>query len=703
MIEHRFRAAALGAAAIFMAASALAGQTRAARDTALTLDEVVVTADRVRTPLVSSVASVSVLTAEQLVRLPQATLADALRQVPGFAILDTDGLGDDPQLVVRGFYGGGEAEYVVVLVDGMPVNDVQSGLVAWDAIPLGAVERIEIVRGGASSLWGDAAIGGVINVVTRRPRGSALRWSLGGGSEGTWHADANVQGTIAGRGATAFGSYDQTAGYRDHAERASARVGAAVALAAGPKGSLRLSASSHWREYEEPGPVLEADLDVDRTASDVFYRFDEAEDRQLRVSLDGDRVLGPRARLTASIGGAVRDRDRVSTLALAPGFADTKARELGTERAAASAVLSIDGTGLPVEDRLTLGIDASYGAADSKYYAVLTGDADAYRNATGERGALDTSGRSQRIGGAFFAQYTLLPADPVRLTFGVRTDWLRDAYEPGNADSGEAQEASHTAVSPRFGVNVRYADSGRHEGHVYVSGGRSFKAPTLDQLFDQRRMPVPFPPYAITLSNGLLEPQRGTSVEAGLYHQVELVPGGLTGELSVSAYQMDMEDEIDFDIATLRYVNIGRSRHRGIEAGFSLRALAGSAFLNYTHQSAIARVGELKGKQLKGIPRHVLSGGLTVTPVERLEAGLVVSHTRGAYLDDANTTEIPAFTRVDARASYPLFRGIRLYVDVRNLFDSEYSTTGFPDPSGSGAAYYYPAAGRTLEIGIRAR
>lgn len=77
-----------------------------------------------------------------------------------------------------------------------------------------------------------------------------------------------------------------------------------------------------------------------------------------------------------------------------------------------------------------------------------------------------------------------------------------------------------------------------------------------------------------------------------------------------------------------------------------------------------------------------------------------MSHDRNIFLDDANTIELPAYTRMDARLAYEL-RGVRLFLDVRNLFAAHYSTTGFPDPSGSGAIYYYPAAGRSFEIGIR--
>jgi outer membrane receptor protein involved in Fe transport len=207
-------------------------------------------------------------------------------------------------------------------------------------------------------------------------------------------------------------------------------------------------------------------------------------------------------------------------------------------------------------------------------------------------------------------------------------------------------------------------------------------------------------PFAITTSNELLDPQHGTNLEAGIYHETAL-SSSLRGELSMSVYHMDMEDELDFNIETLRYINIGKSRHRGLEAGLALRGpRASTAFLNYTQQDATTRVGENSGNRLKAIPRHVLSGGLSAALLGPLEAGFLVSHARAIFLDDANTLKLPAYSRVDARVSYPVV-GMRLFLDVRNVFDSKYSTTAFPDPSGSGAIYYHPAAGRTLDLGLR--
>ncbi len=653
-------------------------------DSVVSLDPLVVTAGRESTTLSSSTASVSVIPAEQLEDVPLRTLADALRLVPGFTLVDTDGLGRDPQVMARGFYGGGEAEYVVVMVDGRPVNDVTAGLVAWELLPLSDVERIEIVRGGASALWGDAAIGGVVNVITRTPGAGSGSWSLSGGSQGSWRAGVNATG----RSFHLSGSFDRTDGFRDHAQRHAGSVRGTWQI----PGSLRLTGRVQRREFDEPGPVPGSRLDDDRRGSEIFFRFDHTVDARYGAELEGERAIGTRAWLTGRVSGELRNDEAVRTVVLAPGFADTKERVLDTWRGGASVQFSVDGTGLPVADRLVAGVEATHGSLDAKYYAMLTGDASAYAGADGRRGELDTNGSGARTATAAFVQYTLLPTAAVRVSVGGRVDRLDDRFDVRAPEDPARLEATHTAFSPRIGLNVQYAD----DGNAYVTAGRSFKAPTLDQLFDRRRLPVPFPPFAITTSNDSLAPQYGTSVEAGLYQRASA--GAVSALLSLSVYRMDMKDELDFDVESLRYVNIGRSRHTGVEAGLTLGVGATAAFANYTLQHAVARSGENAGHRLKAIPRHSVTGGVTVAPND-LEAAVLVTNARGIFVDDANTLTLPDCTRVDARIGYAI-RDVRLTLDIRNLFDSRYSTTAFPDPAGSGELYYRPAAGRTLELGV---
>lgn len=693
--------ALLAIAALSCASSLLAQRTP--RDTSRTpaLSTVIVTAERAPTSLSSSIASVTRLPAEELARTPRATLADVLRRAPGFTVIDVDGLGFDPQIMVRGFYGGGEAEYVVVLIDGRPVNQLQTGLVAWDVLPpLASIEAVEIVRGSASPLYGDAAIGGVINVITRSGSGTpAVRWDASGGNFGAVRANLDVAPLRVGGKLALGGGIDRTEGFRDHASRTAGRARASFAFADGPDARLALSARSHWRKFDEPGPLLESLMVEDRAASDGLFRFDHTTDRSHALTLDGARRLSSRTGLSGSLGGEIRNTDAVRTLALAPGFGDTKLREASSVRAAGNLQLEIDDSPLPGTDWIVVGAELNHGALDSEYSPVAGGDRDAYAAASGEPGDVDARGENRRTVGALYAQYNLQPSDALRLAIGARYDALRDVSRPELPGNVEREDATHSAFSPRVGLNVRYLSHERGSGNAYVTVSRSFKAPTLDQLYDLRSIPVPFPPFAIRVANPDLEPQSGTNIEVGLYHDGELAPS-LRAGASISAYQMDMKDELDFNVETFRYVNVGRSRHRGVEAGGNISGSRASMFANYTLQDVVSRSGAYEGKRLKAIPRQTVSGGLSLQPLPMLETSLLVTNVRDVYLDDLNTVELPDYTRLDARAAFGV-RGVGIFVDVRNLLNARYSSTGFLDPAGSGEPYFSPAAGRVFELGVR--
>jgi outer membrane receptor protein involved in Fe transport len=680
-----------------LAPAPLRSQQDTTRGALPTLDTVLVSAERVPMALGTGSVAVTRIGAAELARVPHATIADVLRLAPGFALVDFDGLGFDPQLMVRGFYGGGEAEYVIVLLDGKPLNQLHTGLVAWDALPpLGGVEAVEIARGSTSALYGDAAIGAVINIITRPAAGDGrARWSLGGGTFDSWQANADLGGTVARRAASLSGGIDQTDGLRTHASRTASRAHAGIALTArDAPARLTLSVRSHWRDFDEPGPLLDSLLRESRDASDVLFRFDHTGDRSHAVGLDGQSRLGSRARLGSSVTVEYRKTNAIRTLALAPGFGDTKERATTNGRTSASLQLDLDKTPLPGSDHLTVGADVSRGSSDSKYWAMITGDRDAYRAAGGARDSLDAAGDARRDAAALFVQYSVQPSAAVRLSLGARYDHLNDAFDARSPARAPRVTTSHSAVSPKAGLNVGYLQSERASGNVYVTASRSFKAPTLDQLFDQRSV------FGMTISNPTLVPQSGTSVEGGLYHRASLA-GAVRLAATLSAYQMDMKDELDFDVETLRYVNIGRSRHRGVEAGLALSGLGpASLFVNYTLQAVTARTGDFAGNALKAIPRHTLIGGLSVAPGSAVDARLILSHARDMYLDDANTARLPAYTRVDAHVAYRV-GAVDVILEARNLLGARYSTTGFLDPSGTGEAYYYPAAGRVVHLGLR--
>jgi iron complex outermembrane receptor protein len=140
--------------------SSLVAQHDTKEDTSRTpkysIEEIVVTADRMENKIFSTTSSVAVLRSEEIRSLAAARFADALITIPGFFVVNLDGMGWNPIVSTRGFYGGGEAEYLQVLVDGKKINALETGLVNWNALPMNNFDAVEISRGASSPLYGSS-------------------------------------------------------------------------------------------------------------------------------------------------------------------------------------------------------------------------------------------------------------------------------------------------------------------------------------------------------------------------------------------------------------------------------------------------------------------------------------------------------------------------------------------------------------------
>ncbi|MBB1059150.1 TonB-dependent vitamin B12 receptor [Marilutibacter spongiae] len=166
-----------------------------AEGAATDLDNVVVTATRTAQTQDQALAAVSVIEREEIERLQPASLPDLLRGRAGISLANNGGPGKSTSLFLRGT----ESDHVLVLVDGVKIGSATSGGAALQDIPVEQIERIEIVRGPFSSLYGSEAIGGVVEVFTRRPQGPfEPNARIAAGSDDTWRVAAGVGGRSAG-------------------------------------------------------------------------------------------------------------------------------------------------------------------------------------------------------------------------------------------------------------------------------------------------------------------------------------------------------------------------------------------------------------------------------------------------------------------------------------------------------------------------
>jgi outer membrane receptor protein involved in Fe transport len=685
--------------------------------------EEIVVAERRPAATGSSAAAVSTLDGADLARLPAPSLAEAVALLPGFQVLFASPFGGLPMEVARGFFGGGDAGYVQLRVDGVPLADAETGAADWGAVAAPEVARVEALRGTASPLYGDTAFGGVVEVITRRA-GEGPRWAAGasGGSFGT--AAGDLRWTRPGDRLAAAASLDarRTGGFRDH--DASRRLGARLRLDGGngdgdgggngggaaTAWSLSLAAARHRRE--EPGPLSFAEIAADRGASSPLFRHDR-DDEERWTAAASWRRSAPVA-LAVRAWHDERESDAIRTLLLAAGFGDRAGRRLdaattGASFQAAGALgRAADAGGAAKRNGRTAGRadgpgdGPGAGSADDPAagrHPAWSGDwalgldlaredlASRWRavDDAGRRGAPLAAARGERRRAGAFAGLGWDAAARLRLVAGARWDAIDDRF-PG--------ARRREAWSPRAGAVLRLAAD--RPWTAFAQWSRAFKAPTLDQLFDPR----PLPDGAggtFTLANPELVPQRAATVEAGLR---EVGPGG---RWRLAAYRTAVEDEIDFDPATFRYVNLGATLHRGVEAGGELwRGRRGRVEIGWEWNEVFPRQGPNEGRQLKNVPQH--TGRLLAflrLPAE-VDLGLSVRHLAGRHLDDAHRFRLPDATLVDLRLARRL-GPLELRLDVFDLLDDDVLWVGYALPSFAGGEvpYAFPGHPRAATLGVR--
>jgi outer membrane cobalamin receptor len=646
-------------------------------------EEMVVTAERGSEPLAETPASVSILTREDIERVPAQDLSELLEFLPGFHALFRESFGGPPPIVTsRGFFGGGTADYVQLRVDGVPVEDVESGLADWRRIRAADVERVEALRGPASSLYGDTALGGVIQVFTRPsppPGGTSLSASASGGSFGTAAADVS-----AGFGGSAVsggigGTYFRTDGYRSHNSEESGILGLSTSGALG-SGKWSVDLDLDRTNREDPGALLGDQYAADDRQSDPLYRFDETDTDRGRLALSFRQPEGP-VPYQATLYGLIRSAGILQTLPVAPGignrtFRDLHSGALGGIFEGEKSYRLFDRDGV-----VRVGTELGHETLDTTYRFV---------DDSGEKGPIVSNEDGSRNRTAVFLTGDYRATDRLRLTGGVRWDRIADDFQV------EGTTQTHEAWSPRAGLNYRVGDLAAAPVAFYFQFSRSFKAPTLDQLFD----PHPFDDFqggTISISNPHLVPQKAQNFEVGVSQDLKDL------RWDVLAYRMTVDNEIDFDPATFSYRNIGASLHRGVEATVRMNALGFlSPYVSYAWTRVESRTGEHEGTQLKNVPEHLVRAGLSAALPAGFSAEAIWTWMGRRWLDDDDVLPLGDASVVDLRLSKS-FGSLRARLDLSNLTNTKYAQYGFAltdFSTGQPAPFYYPGARLAARFGI---
>ena len=680
-MSHRVvmtRSVALAAMLIVCGAQASAQSDSTA--TTHQLDATVVIAHRIALDLRASTAAVSVITRADLDRTQARTLPDALRFIPGLRFTSLDGSGALPVASARGFFGGGENEYVLLLIDGIPVNTTRTTLVEWLTIPVATIERIEVFRGSGSVLYGDAAIGGVINVITRAPTTNGSRAELGLANHGG--RDAVIQLTRKlGEAWGVTGNASSAEGRSTRAHNFSRRIALSSSIEKTlPAQRRRLALQYDRLENEDPGPLDAAAFSADPARANSLFEADERTRDAAEATgifdhaLSGSHML----RFAARAHGARQGRTR--TLLLSPSFGDTQFHHETDQ----GFWIRAQSDRIKTTSKLVTGVEVGRASYESSYRSPSTGDE--LSSATGNRLAL-----------ALYTEGQQELARRLRASIGARYDRVT----PNATVNDRDEDATFSAWSGRIGINYAYREGDDAGGNLYLVGSTSFKTPTLDQLYDSRLTAVGEDIF-IGISNPTLQPQRSREIEVGVYQRVPFTRSSL--EISLSAYLRDLEDEIDFDLATFRYGNIKRSRHEALELQTLAHLWRDVELRNaLTFGRARFRSGPYEGNQLKNLPRFSTQTSLSAPVLPNVMLTFAHSATSRSWLDDENTAQVLGVHLFDG--GLRLTGGpLELSLRVENLADKRGAGFGFLlfDPgSMQNVPMLYPVGGRTIRVALK--
>lgn len=611
------------------------------------VEEIVVSATRSPQPLYRVGSSITVLNEAAIKASQNVVISDLLTQTPGVAFSRNGGVGGTTSLRIR----GAETDQTVVLIDGVKLNDPSSAGGGYNTgnLLIGDVQRIEILRGAQSTLWGSQAIGGVVSIQTAEPtKPFEADASVEGGSRETAYVRGGAGGKtdrvvwrLAGShyttdGISAFVNGTEADGYRN----------------TGLSGRLRFDITEN------------VSIDTRGVYSDGRHEFDGfpaplfafADTREYGTTKEFVGYAGLNVDLF---------NDRLKNR-IAYGYTDTDRANINPDQAVTTTTFDAAGKNKRVEYQGTLSIADGWRAvfgAENEKSSLRTASPSAFTpNPAPLISSVDITSGYAQVQGEVLAGLTV--------TGGLRHD---------DHDTFGARTLGQAAVA--WSLN----DGGTI---LRASFGQGFKAPTLFHLYSN-------------FGNTQLRPEEADSWDASI--EQHFLDDAIV--LSATWFQRKTKNQIDFVSCPSAnifcrpgrsgvYDNIAQTKAHGLELAGSFAIDNFSLQANYTltNTENVSPGNANIGKDLARRPKHMGNLWLTYAWPHEVSTSVGVRYVGDAFDNAANSFMLQGYTLVDIRASVPINETIEIYGRVENLFDKAYTTTR-----------NYGSLGRSAIAGVRAR
>lgn len=666
----------------------LSAQQTSVTDSLLKVDmaPVMVTAARLETASGDLPYALSVLSQSQIQRAQsQSSLFESMTRLPGVFVLNADNFSQDLRISIRGF--GARSAFGIrgirILVDGLP-ESTPDGQAEVDNIDVGAIRRMELLRGAAAGLYGNAS-GGILNLMTEEPADRPFVEMQGtGGSFGFQRYQVKTGFYVKKVGVFASLSQNQAVGYRSQSSMQ--QTTANLKMRWQPTRTLRLSllANYGYSPYaQDAGGLTAAEVATDRRKARAASRqFDGGEiTRQGKVGLVLEKKWS--ARHSLDVKAFVSNKNFANRLAFKNG-------------------------GWVEFDRLFGGASLTYQFKSAVYRSqvgVEWNEQQDYRtrydNLDGQKGVLtlDQTERFSSTGVFWINEYT--PFKKWIFNASTRLDGLKLSANDQFLDNGDQSGAQQfVRFNPAVGM-VYVAAPGLR---LYTNLASNFETPTLNELSAN--------PYGPGGFNPELAPQQSLNYELGVKGQ----PTARLG-LEVAVFQIRLRDElVPYQLVAAPgrtfYRNAGASIRLGVESALNYRFSKGfSGTLNYTYsdfkyKDYEANGARFDGNRQPGVPQHQVFAVLQWEHRSGFFMSVQARRVSKVFVDDANSAYDPAYTLGALRAAYSIVlpKGVQMepFAGVNNLFGATYSNNLLLNAVGG--RFFEPAADeQTVYAGVKVR
>lgn len=605
------------------------------------MDEVVVTADRDQQDVKHVPAQITVITKEDIKKSTAKNVVDLLSSEGG--LVKRGFLGNDKKAAIdiRGM-GETSVSSVLVLVDGMRINPPDMAGPDFSTIALDQIERVEIVHGAGTVLYGNGAVGGVVNIITRSPGGDTrANVKFETGSYGAYQGTATAAGTIDKFRLTALGHMSTTDGYRENGQFDNRNFDAKAAVDLNDWLTVNGTIQVHLDTYGFPGPLTYTQFKQDpRQSMDPTGSNGETRKEIYSGGLDADFE----ERGALSVKYTYGERDNQWRQLNTPGEINERSQELNLKHK----WIKPWGSHL---NELTAGFD--YRLTDyfqDTSFAVKPFQQDTY-------------------GLYFFDKVTFY--DKWILQAGARYHF----YDTEMTHTGEEQNFNSTDTT--VGLISLFSHKNQINGSVFVNYATSFRIPDIDEL---------------GFATADLKPQSGIHWDAGIKLGYKK-----WAELNVTGFYLRIEDEIWFD--SMNYINTNYeqpTRRQGVEVAVRIYPL--EQLRLWGHYSYTDATFEGTDFNVPTVPKHKFSSGLNWALRPWLDWAVTFNYvgerSQGGDIAGSDYKPMPAYQTADTKLTVDIASyGGEIYVAVNNIFDESYYSLSFYDN-------VYPSPGRNFRIGL---